>query len=98
MSATAPARAELARALAGLRSLGREVDAEVFREHAEAVEPVAALEVGRVRGSASRTEAVEGLVVGTVVFERALVALRRLAHEHHSSRREHPEAQPAQLT
>jgi DNA-binding transcriptional MerR regulator len=88
VSPTAPARAELARALAGLRALGREVDAEVFRHHAEAVELLAALEVDSVRGSSSRAEAVEALVVGTVVFERALVALRRLAHEHHSIRRE----------
>jgi DNA-binding transcriptional MerR regulator len=70
------------------RALGREVDTEVFRHHAEAVEPLAALEVDSVRGASSRAEAVETLVVGTVVFERALVALRRLVHEHHSSRRE----------
>lgn len=29
----------------------------------------------------------EAVVVGTVVFEAALVALRRLAQEHHSARR-----------
>jgi hypothetical protein len=31
--------------------------------------------------------AVEATVIGTVVFERALVALRRLAQEQHSRRR-----------
>jgi DNA-binding transcriptional MerR regulator len=87
VSPDAPGRAELARALTSLRDLGREVDAEVFRRHAATVDALAALEVERVAQADSRTAAVEALVVGTVVFERAMVALRRLAHEHHSARR-----------
>jgi DNA-binding transcriptional MerR regulator len=87
VSPDAPGRAELARALASLRDLGRDVDAEVFRRHAETVDALAAWEVDSVAQAGSRTAAVEALVVGTVVFERAMVALRRLAHEHHSGRR-----------
>ncbi len=37
------------------------------------------------RATSSRTETVEAAVVGTVRFEAALVALRRLAEEHHSA-------------
>ena len=36
---------------------------------------------------ASRGEAVESVVVGTVLYEAVLDALRRLAQEHHSSKR-----------
>ena len=35
-------------------------------------------------GQDSRAKLVESIVVGTVVFEAALVALRRLAQEHHA--------------
>lgn len=35
----------------------------------------------------SRAEAVKGAIVGTVVFEAALVTLRRLARAHHSALR-----------
>lgn len=94
VSADAPARAELARALASLRDLGRDVDAQVFRRHAETLDALAAFEVDSVTQTASRTHAVEALVIGTVVFERALVALRRLAHEHHSSQRAGPTPGP----
>jgi DNA-binding transcriptional MerR regulator len=87
VSSDAPGRAELARALASLRGFGRDVEADVFRRHAETVESLAAFEVDHVAEADSRTAAVEALVVGTVVFERAMVALRRLAHEHHSRRR-----------
>lgn len=87
VSPDAPGRVELARALTSLRDLGRDVDAEVFRRHAVTLDALAALEVDSVAQAGSRTAAVEALVVGTVVFERAMVALRRLAHEHHSGRR-----------
>lgn len=87
VSADAPGRAELARVLTSLRDLGRDVDAEVFRRHAQTLDALAAFEVDSVGRAASRTQAVEELVVGAVVFERAMVALRQLAHEHHSSQR-----------
>jgi hypothetical protein len=64
--------------------MGREAEVEAFEPYARAVEGLAAREVGTVSASASRAEQIEGLVIGTVVFEAALVALRRLAQEHHS--------------
>lgn len=83
----APARTELARALASLRRLGWRVDATVFEHYAHAADALAAWELEQTPTSASRSRTVEAVVVGTVVFERALVALRRLAQEHHSALR-----------
>jgi hypothetical protein len=48
------------------------------------MDEIAANELAYVAGMESREAAVEATVVGTVVFERAMVALRRLAQEHHS--------------
>jgi hypothetical protein len=44
-------------------------------------------EIEGVPEHASRAEQVEYTVVGTIVFETAAAAVRRLAHEHASSRR-----------
>jgi DNA-binding transcriptional MerR regulator len=90
VSPEAPARRALADALAALWRLGRDTGAEVFAPHAEAADRLAAQELGRIPAAAPRAEAVERAVVGTVVFEAALVALRRLAHEHHSAGRAAP--------
>jgi DNA-binding transcriptional MerR regulator len=87
ISPEAPARAALARALATLWRMGRDADAAVFEPYARVADELAAREIATVSPTASRPEAVEGAVVGTVVFEAALVALRRLAQEHHSARR-----------
>jgi hypothetical protein len=87
VSPHAPARQALARALATLWRMSRDADATVFEPYAHAAGELAAREVATVAPTASRPEAVEGAVVGTVVFEAALVALRRLAQEHHSARR-----------
>ena len=87
VGAEAPARRGLARALASLRRLGREVDAGAFEPYARVAEEVAAWEVAGVPAGGSRAEAVEAVVVGPVVFEAVLVALRRLAHAHHSAER-----------
>ncbi|MDP8931482.1 MAG: MerR family transcriptional regulator [Actinomycetota bacterium] len=84
VSEQAPARRALARALASLRRLGRNVDAQVFEPYARVAEEVAAWEVATIPVGESLAEAVEDVVVGTVVFEAAVVALRRLAQEHHS--------------
>ena len=80
----APGRAELAAALAGLRRVGWEATADRFRPYADAAFALAEHEVGAVSDEPSRAETVERAIVGTVVFEKALVALRRLALEHHS--------------
>lgn len=87
VSPGAPARRALADALASLWRLGREAGPEVFTPHAEAADRLAAGEVERLPADAPRAEIVERAVVGTVVYEAALVALRRLAQEHHSARR-----------
>ena len=90
VSQQAPARRALARALATLWRMGRDADAAVFEPYARVADELAAREVATVSPTASRPEAVEGAVVGTVAFEAALVALRRLAQEHHSARQFEP--------
>lgn len=87
VSAEAPARRTLARTLTSLRRLGREVDVDVFEPYARVADELAAWEVANIETNGSRGEAVEAVVVGTVVFEAALLALRRLAQEHHSQSR-----------
>jgi DNA-binding transcriptional MerR regulator len=87
VSQEAPARRTLARALTTLRRMGRDADAGVFEPYARVADELADREVATVSPTGSRAEAVEGAVVGTVVFEAALVALRRLAQEHHSALR-----------
>ena len=81
----APARTEVAGALASLRQLGWDVEATVFDHYAQAAHDLAEWELQQIPSSASRSQTVQSVVVGTVVFERALVALRRLAQEHHSA-------------
>jgi DNA-binding transcriptional MerR regulator len=88
VSPGAPARDHLATALSSLRTLGRDVGADVFRPYAEAADRLAREEIARLPEDGSADELVEQAVVGTVVFETALVALRRLAQEHHSARRQ----------
>lgn len=87
VSANAPGRDELANALAVLRRLGWAVDARVFVRYARTADRLAAWELDQTPTDLSRARTVEAVVVGTVVFEAALVALRRLAQEHHSATR-----------
>ncbi len=87
VSPQAPSRRKLADALVALRRLGRDADTEAFRPYAEAADGLASRELTSMPADAPRADLVEGAVVGTVVFEAALVALRKLAQEHHSSNR-----------
>jgi DNA-binding transcriptional MerR regulator len=82
-----PARDDLAAALLALRQLGWKVGPDVFDRYAPHADKLAEDEIIFVAGSSDRESAVEATVIGTVVFEKALAALRRLAHEHHSRRR-----------
>jgi DNA-binding transcriptional MerR regulator len=82
-----PAPWALAQALVTLRRLGRNVAADVFEPYATAARRIAAGEVAVTAAQPSRVEAVEQVVVGTVVFGTALLALRHLAQEHHSAQR-----------
>jgi DNA-binding transcriptional MerR regulator len=79
------ARLELAHALATLRRLGWNVDAHVFDRYARLADRLASWELKQTPANRSREETVEAVVVGTVVFESVLVALRRLAQENHSA-------------
>lgn len=81
----AAGRQDLADALMALRSLGRDYGPEVFQPYAEAAERMAAREVGAIAAAEPHAVAVERMVIGTVVFGAVFDALRRLAHEHHSS-------------
>lgn len=87
VSADAPARRALARALATLRLMGRDADPRILEPYARQADHLAAREVATVGDAGTRAEAVEQAVVGTVVFEAVLVSLRRLAQEHHSALR-----------
>jgi DNA-binding transcriptional MerR regulator len=82
-----PARGDLAAALLALRRLGWDAGPDVFERYRAAADELAAAEIAYVAELPDRAAAVEATVIGTVVFERALVALRRLAQEHHSAER-----------
>lgn len=82
-----PARRDLAGSVAALHRLGWSVDSDVLEPYARAADSIAEREVEYVGEAPSRAESVERLVVGTVVFEAVLAALRRLAEERHSYRR-----------
>ncbi len=84
VTADAPARDALAATLVALRGLGWQVGPRVFDRYAGHMDEIAANELAYVAGMESRQAAVEATVIGTVVFECAIVALRRLAQEHHS--------------
>jgi DNA-binding transcriptional MerR regulator len=77
----APARRRLAEALAVLRRFDFPVSLADFDAAAQAAEAAADFEVRYARGMTDRTAAVETMLVGTVVYERALAEIRRLALE-----------------
>jgi DNA-binding transcriptional MerR regulator len=81
-----PARDDLAAALLALRQLGWPVGPEIFARYAPHADELAAAEMNAVADRGDAEGAVETAIIGTVVFERAFAALRRLAHEHHSRR------------
>lgn len=82
-----PARDDLAAALSALRDLGWSVGPAAFSRYVPHADAIAEAEIAHLAGLPDRAAAVEATVIGTVVFERALSALRRLAHEHHSRTR-----------
>ena len=84
VEADAPDRDELASALLTLRRLGWEVSSDVFTRYAKAADRLAEWELSRASTDRPREVTVESMVVGTVVFDSVLSALRRLAEEHHS--------------
>ena len=83
----APARKSLAQALVTLRRLGQDVDVQAFLPYAHVADQLARQEVSSIDPTKQRGQVVEDIVLGTIVFEAALVALRRLAEEHHAATR-----------
>lgn len=81
-----PNRDALAVALDALDRVGHEVDSAILDTYADAAATVAREDVESVP-TQEPEDAVEHAVVGTVLFEPVLLALRRLAHEDLSSRR-----------
>ncbi len=85
----APALDLLAGALDALRALGEGTPPgpEIFDGYADTAAAIAEVELASVDPSSGASSVVEQVIIGTVIYERALVALRRLAQEHHSTRR-----------
>lgn len=87
VAADAPARRALAAALVALRRLGQPGSVEGLKRYADVADQLARAELEATPDGTERSETVEFAVVGTVVYEAVLVALRKLAQEHHSRRR-----------
>lgn len=88
VSPDAPARDTLAHVLATLRQLGENAGTDTLLPYAEAAGRIAALELDHTSAAGgTRAQLALRVVVGTVVYESALAALRLLAQEHHSARR-----------
>jgi DNA-binding transcriptional MerR regulator len=73
-------------AIAAMRGLGQE-DLLVLDTYAAAAERVADAEVGAVVARGEPTGMVQGVIIGTILGEAILCALRRLAQQHESARR-----------
>jgi DNA-binding transcriptional MerR regulator len=87
ISRAAPALAVLARVLDTLRELAWDVGPEAFDPYVAAVDDLAAWEVEQSLTHVNSDRVIEHMVVGTILFDTALRALRFLAHEHHSALR-----------
>jgi len=83
----APAFDVLAGALAALRRLGVEGDVKCFDPYASVAFDIAEAELASIDPSRGPSDTVTQVIIGTVVQEQALLALRRLAEEHHSNKR-----------
>jgi DNA-binding transcriptional MerR regulator len=83
----APAIDALAGALIALRGVVGPCTIDVFAPYAEVADQLAAFELAWIDATSGVGHTVAQVVVGTVVYEQALVALRRLAEEHHSGER-----------
>ncbi len=82
-----PHRRTLAAALDTLEELAFPASDEVLDAYAEALEPVAEVEVQRVATETDPMAVAERIVVGTLLYEPVLLTLRRMAHEAVSARR-----------
>jgi DNA-binding transcriptional MerR regulator len=83
VSEQSPQRAVLSRALDALDALDHPASDQLLDLYAEAMRPVAAYEVSAVRSS-DRESSAEGAVIGTLLQEPLLLAIRRIAQENAS--------------
>jgi DNA-binding transcriptional MerR regulator len=81
----APSFDVLATALLALRQLGRECGPDTFGPYAADMFALAEVELATIDPSQGPADTVTQIIVGTIVNEEAMVALRRLAEEHHSN-------------
>ncbi|MEV7599760.1 MerR family transcriptional regulator [Kitasatospora sp. NPDC089797] len=88
VSEYAPARAVLGETLETLRALGAGLDRAALRGYAELAERTAVLDLDQIDPQADPLEQAERALLRTVLMEPALLALRRLAQENESARRE----------
>jgi DNA-binding transcriptional MerR regulator len=80
----APGRAALASVMTSLHGFGWDCDVNIFAPYAEVADRLACQEIEFISPDATRAEAAATVVIGTILFETALVAMRRLAQEHYS--------------
>ncbi|MEU9123721.1 MerR family transcriptional regulator [Streptomyces sp. NPDC048506] len=85
-TADSPAGEALAAALATFRGIGHGTFEEMVDDYADACERVAAADLAWVSRYAEVDGLVESVVVGTVLGDTVLMAMRRLAHEDASAR------------
>ncbi len=83
----APTRDLLAQAFASLRRLGVPIVLTELRPYIEAASNIAENEIGAIPAEAERGTAVQTAVATNVLYERVLIALRRMAQEDASARR-----------
>ncbi len=77
----APGLVALSDAVAAARQAGIALDGATMRRYAQAMQEVAAVDVDLALGAGSTAEALRLVVVGTVLVDPVLVALRRVAQE-----------------
>jgi DNA-binding transcriptional MerR regulator len=86
VTATAPARTLLAQAVVTMRRLGLPVTQDLLRTYARLAQEMTALDFDLLGGTQGRAELAERLTLGTVLYERAFIAVHRLAQEELSAR------------
>jgi len=82
----APAITTLVDTIAAMRSLGHDRQLDYLDAYAEAVERIAELEVGRVTEGRDTDQIAEKVVIGTILGETLIAAMRLLAQESVSGR------------
>ena len=81
-----PAMSALTSAVESARAAGVTLDPETLRSYAQAMADVATVDVGVATSAGSPEEAMRQVVVGTVMVDPVLIALRRVAQQAVSAR------------